>query len=119
MKVYHGYKSAQFKIENHINSRYGFPCLFFTDNIELAKNYSNNTVISAELNVQTVFDFNNGISHSLTFRNLIYSLRKKSVPVVKIRNVFDRPNENYPLELSDIYVVFDFNQINNIQLCTP
>lgn len=117
MPVYHGHPEKDFVLTNQA-SRYGFPVLFFTNNIILAKNYSKGGIIMAEIDYFQSFDYRGGISHSAHFRNLIHDLYKKGTPSVVIKNVYDSPNHEYSLEKSDLYVVFDFSRIKNIQPCT-
>lgn len=114
MIAYHGFNTEKFVIEKHINSRYGFPCLFFTNDKKLALNYSNdeNKIIEILLFPEKTIDFKSNVSYSLNFRNLIYQLRNESLNVVEIKNVYDRPNDSFELIKSSIFVVFNFDKIN-------
>jgi len=124
---YFGTHTTDFKIENHINSRYGFKALFFTNNIELAELFANyhakknnqkkGYVYKADfIRIDHNVDFNGHISHSSTFRNLIYNLQSKFFKVVQIKNVYDYPSDELKKFInSDIVIVFDFNFINKIE----
>ena len=114
MIVFHGHNKDEFVIQKHINSRYGFPCLFFSSNINLALNYGKN-VIKLDISPIKTIDFKGKISHSLEFRNLIYSLRNENSKSVLIKNVYDRPNDTASLEFGDILVVFDLITIQNFE----
>ena len=114
MIFYHGHnKDSNFKIENHISSRYGFPCMFFASNIELAKNYASNSdnIVQIDFIPNHIIDYQKKRTFSNEFRNLIYQLRNEGHDSVLIKNVFDNPDANYMLELSDILVVFNLDII--------
>ena len=116
--VYHGTREA-LKLENRVSKRYGLVVLFFTDEIRLAKNYSkNDTVYKVALKADKVIDFNGQVSHSARFRNLVFQMSKEGHDVVAITNVYDRPNDQYPLEKSTIYIVFEIDKIKNLEKCT-
>lgn len=114
MIFYHGHKNNKgFKIEKHICSRYGFPCIFFASNIELAYNYADNSdnVIQIDFIPNHTIDYERKRTYSNDFRNLIYKLRNEGHDSVLIKNVYDNPDGNYTLELSDILVVFNLDII--------
>jgi hypothetical protein len=114
---YHGHIEKEFWVNPYQNSRYGFPCIFFTDNIELAQCYGS-TIISASIPIQKKIDFGNKISHSLEFRNLIYKLKNEKCNSVAIENVYDRPNDDHLLHKATIVVVFNLEILRNKNLCT-
>lgn len=113
--VYHGSRKP-LKIINERSPRYGIPVIFFTDSAMLASMYSAKPyfVVKADIESDHRIDFKGHVSHSSEFRNLIFRLSKEGHDVVAIENVYDRPNDNYPLEKSTIYVVFNFEKINNL-----
>jgi hypothetical protein len=124
---YFGTHISDFKIENHINSRYGFKALFFTSSLEVAELYANfhakknrkqnGYVYQADIiRIEHVVDFRGYISHSSTFRNLVYNLQSKGCRSVAIRNVYDYPSEELMRMIkSDITIVFDFIRIIKIE----
>lgn len=125
MKFYHGTYLTDFVIENHIDSRYGFKCLFLTNNLQLAKLYAKyhsdkkkckGSVYVMDLPIGKTYDFNFGLTYSALFRNLIYSLFEKEVPSVLIKNVIDYPSDKFKdFIISDILVVFDLAIIQNVE----
>jgi hypothetical protein len=113
MIFYHGHNNKIIKFENHINSRYGFKCIFMTNSKELAYQYGNFIYEKEFYNIYTnSIDFNGKVSYSLEFRNLIHKLFKEGKKMILIKNVYDRKSDNLPLIKSDILVIFD------IILCT-
>lgn len=108
MKFYHGFKGKELLINKNINSRYGFPCLFFSTEIELANQYSEGNILTIEYTPSKEVDFNSKVSYSLEFRNLILKLRNEHHISALIKNVYDRENENKQLIKSDILVIFVF-----------
>ncbi|HBK82656.1 MAG TPA: hypothetical protein DDZ41_03530 [Flavobacterium sp.] len=115
MQFYHGHNVSHFfQFEKHITSRYGFPCIFMTDNKELALQYGKFIYTKEFHNIYaTSIDFKGKVSYSLEFRNLIHQLFKEGKQSVLIKNVYDRKDESLPLLKSDILVIF------NIDLCIP
>ncbi len=114
-RVYHGCKN-KLNIQNKTSSRYGIVVLFFTTEIRLARMYGNtiDNVYQTELKPDKTVDFKGRVSHSSQFRNLIFQLSKEGYDVVAIENIYDRPNDNYPLEKSTIYVVYDISKLQNV-----
>ena len=122
MKVYRADTKNDFKLLNHVNSRYGFNALFFTTNIELAEKYAesfNNkgTIYEFELNpILDSVDYKGRISHSSHFRSLIHRLYKEGKSSVIIKNVYDYPSfKSYYPNKSDLIVVFDFSEIISLK----
>jgi hypothetical protein len=125
---YFGTHISDFKIESHINSRYGFKALFFTNNIEVAELYAKyhatknrkkvGYIYRAEFaTIQHSVDFNSHVSHSSVFRNLVHSLQSKFYKTVKVKNVYDYPSEDMMKFIkSDIIIIFDFNFIHKIEM---
>ena len=108
---YHGHNIENFiKFEKHINSRYGFPCIFMTDEKKLALQYGKKIFQKEFYNINlNSIDFKGKLSYSLEFRNLIYKLFQEDKKMVLIKNVYDRKNENLPLVKSNILVIFDLS----------
>lgn len=108
---YHGHNIENFvKFEKHIASRYGFPCIFMTDQKELALQYGKNIFKKEFYNINAnSIDFKGKLSYSLEFRNLIYKLYQEGKKMVLIKNVYDRKTENLPLIKSNILVIFDLS----------
>ena len=119
-QAYHGSKDVDFEPNEFIKSRYGFPVLFFTDNKILSSYYATpkGKIFKTELRTNKKIDFGGEFSYSLKFRNLVHLLHHQQYDVVEITNVYDRPNDNFPLEKSTIYVVFNFSKIQNLTKCT-
>lgn len=116
--VYHGCRQ-ELKLENRTSSRYGLVVLFFTTELRLAKMYAKGTdnIYKLSLEADKIVDFNGQVSHSSRFRNLVFRLSKRGCDIVAITNVYDRPNDSYPLEKSTIFIVFDIEKIKNITKC--
>ena len=113
MIFYHGHNNKLINFENHINSRYGFPCVFMTDSKQLASQYGEFIYQKEFYNIYAnSIDFKGKVSYSLEFRNLIHKLFKEGSKMILIKNVYDRKTNNLPLIKSDILVIFD------IRLCT-
>ena len=108
---YHGHNIENFiKFEKHINSRYVFPCIFMTDEKDLALQYGKKIFQKEFYNINiNSIDFKGKLSYSLEFRNLIYKLFQEGKKMVLIKNVYDRKNENLPLVKSNILVIFDLS----------
>lgn len=116
--VYHGSRN-ELKLENRISPRYGLAVLFFTTEIRLAQQYSHGgPVYKTQLKADKVIDFKGRVSHSAPFRNLVFKMSKEGHDVVAVTNVYDRPNDSYPLEKSTIFIVFDIAKIKNLEKCT-
>ena len=128
MKFYRGDIVENFKVANTL-SRYGFPALFFSSDIELARIYAKykskqshkmtgGYVHEFEINrPRRVHDFNFEISHSRIFRNLIHDFKNKGYPSVLIKNVMDYPSETCNhFDYTDICVVFFMSEIIEVKI---
>lgn len=120
MKYYRGDSNADFQVSEGMNSRYGFPAIFFTSSKKLAQNYAKHltrnrlrtgSVYAFEYSQNRVkVDFQFKISHSAEFRNLIHTLKSRNIPSALIYNVIDYPSEQFKeYSVSDILVVFDLS----------
>lgn len=129
MIFYRGSSSENFKIESHINSRYGFRALFFTNDIFLAKLYARyranekglkhgGFLYKAEIqSVDKIIDFNSEITHCAKFRNMIHQEFHNNNKTILIRDCYDYPSKEYfELIKSDVLTVFDLSQIKKIEL---
>jgi hypothetical protein len=113
--LYHGTTSKI--IIPGVPSRYGFPAMFYTNNMKLAHNYAKYWSEKNELpalvrkrtiepeQIDKIVDFELKVTHAGGFRNLILSLRGHKI--VRIKNCLDRPSEKYPLVMGDIFVFFE------------
>ena len=119
MKVYMGTHSANFEILDNINSRYGFPALFFTNNLHLARLYATHYAKENDLSGGYVYEFEirspdevidwNNFSYSAEFVQKINDLYNEKHKSAALRNVIDFPKQDYSrFVYSDIYIVFDF-----------
>jgi hypothetical protein len=127
MIYYFGTYLEEFKIESHILSRYGFPSLFLTTDIELAKLYAKyhadknkkekGFIYQFEVfRIGETIDYKGSFTYSSHFRNYIFDCKKRNIDSVIIKNTYDCPSEKYSqLIKSDILVVFDFALIKSIK----
>lgn len=126
MKFYHGSKYKNLKLLPHITSRYGFAAFFATPDRDLAIKYSyfnyqkfgSGFLYAFEANEDLpVIDFQNKISHSYPFRNLIYQLKNEHHEAVLIKNVIDYPNEELAVyKTSTILIIFNLEIITNLKM---
>lgn len=128
MNFYHGTSTENLKIERHITSRYGFACMFFSNEIQLAslfaksvsskKKQNNGFIYELQFSLfSKVIDYKNGVTYSADFRNLIFKLFKEGYSSVLIKNAFDYPCDNFKdLIKSDILVIFDLDVIGELKL---
>lgn len=105
-------KDKKFEFNYSKTSRYGFKAIFFTNNQILTDLYLKENkgecieIISPKIDL--ILDFNNKISYSPEFRNLIHELSRSRVRNALIKNVIDFPSkENKTFLPSDILVFFD------------
>lgn len=123
MIVYRGDSSNQWSIKPWLKSRYKFPALFFTTNIELAKLYSlhktnlksNSFIYEASIigEVPSV-DFLFMDTFTYSFKNLVTDSYKNRMKCLRICNCIDYPSERLKVSYrSDIIAVFDFSSIKN------
>lgn len=113
--IYHGTKT-EIDFVTLKNSRYGFPCLFFTDSIELASSFAGKSgcIYQAPIPfLNKTVNFNHKPTFSSEYRNLIFKLYQDQINC-KIENIYDRPNENYPWEKSTIYVLFNLKNLKKV-----
>ncbi len=130
MIVFHGTHIKDWKPEAHISSRYGFSAIFCTDDPHLAKLYAEyyarhvpslgNKGYLYRFEIPDIgmeFDFERQITYASNFRNLMYKVNDSCHTIAKIKNCYDWPCEALrDLVMNDIYVVFDFKLIRNIEL---
>lgn len=126
MKFYHGCKYENLKIETHIRSRYGFTAIFLTPSKELAVQYAYYNYLKYGKGYLYAFeiiepsheiDFNNGVSHSMVFRNLVYKLQKEQHASVLIKNVIDYPSEKVAnFKSFDVLIIFNLDLINGFKM---
>ena len=125
MKYYHGTQHDKLKLQPHINSRYGFNAFFGavkrTDAINYAyhnfKKFGSGYLYSFRVEGDLpVIDFENRISHSAPFRNLMYKLKKEKHQAVLIKNVIDYPNQELAqYNSSTLIIIFDLEIITNLK----
>lgn len=126
MKLYIGNGQKDFKVEAWKVSRYGFRALFLTPDVDLAlmfarqaaidnPNYNKGYVHSFEVNAYMAeYCFENRVSHSSTFRNLLFLLKQKAISAAKITKVIDYPSAAFKHSNSyDIVVIFNFELLKN------
>ena len=126
MKLYHGTKTKELKIEKHIRSRYGFSAFFATPNKTLAIQYAYHNFLkfntgylyAFNFNVDPfVVDFKKSVSHSSVFRNLVFQLQKSHHESVLIKNVIDYPTESLATYTpSEILIIFNLDLIQGIKM---
>ena len=126
MKLYHGTRTKDLKIETHIRSRYGFSAFFATPNKELAIQYAYHNFLKFNKGYLYAFNFNedpfvvdfkNSVSHSMVFRNLVFNLQKEHHESVLIKNVIDYPSERIATyKPSEIVIIFNLELIQDIKM---
>ena len=67
-------------------------------------------------NISKTIDFDNKITYSSEFRNLILKLALENHQSVLIKNCIDYPSDVSNMVCADILVVFDFDIIKNLKL---
>jgi hypothetical protein len=126
---YIGASTDSFKIQKWKRSRYGINAIFFSMDTSLARLYAchhadneNNKnggfVYEAEIEgLFHVVNYNNDISYSSKYRNLILKLHKSKHKAVIIKNVMDYPSQKlFTSNSNDIVVVFDLDLIKSIKI---
>ncbi len=129
MKFYRGDASEEFKVKRFKTSRYGFNALFFTTNIEVARLYASHRakeegkynggfVYEFELpEADHIIDYQNKITYSPNFRNLMYTLNKTELDSVYLENTFDYPSKELIKYIkSDLLVIFNLDLIKKYKL---
>jgi len=125
-KYYRGDKSVNFSIKN-IASRYGFPAIFLTTNIELARDYAYSLAREKQImgggflyefdiiNNFFIHDYKFQDSYHGNFKKLIIDFKIQNKKIVKIKNVIDYPKK-YKNSISDLIVIYDFLMIKSFKL---
>lgn len=126
LEVYHGTDSGGFTVFEAKESKNGEKNIeggfWFTKNKELAKDYSGNKetskVYSSYLNIKNpyIIDANNQNWYNIngkTTRQIALEAKEKGYDGVIYKNVID------PFESTDVYVVFNSNQIKNVDNTNP
>jgi hypothetical protein len=130
MIFYHGNCIADFEINRFKDSRYGFPALFLTTNIELARLYAlwhyrqtwahgGGMVYEIEVNIGfcDVTDWGGHNSYTPDFRNKIRYWQQCGHSGLLLQNVVDYPHKSLRVPLlSDILVVYKLDNIKQIIL---
>lgn len=126
MKFYHGTQIENLKLQPYINSRYGFTAFFGAAEKDLAikyafHNYKKNGhgyLYSFEVDQELpVVDFENRISHSSVFRNLVYKLQREKHQAILIKNIIDYPSEELAqYNTGTILIVFNLEIITNLKM---
>lgn len=128
MKLYHGTGVKDFNPEKHINSRYGFQALFFTDKIQIAELYAKHHKEQNKkkegyvyeidfFDFDKIIEYNYELSYSGSFRRLIIDLHKQNYNSVFIKNVTDYPSTKLITYLSsNILVLYNIDLIKKILL---
>lgn len=128
MLYYHGNNEKDFTVNPHKNARYGFPALFFTPNIDLARLYAvhhyrktqrhgGGFVYAIELpdTLACTRDWQNQSTHTPQFKNLICQAATGHIDLLQIKNCLDYPSKELRLlAISDILVCFDTQIITEI-----
>ncbi len=121
---YHG-TSLGFQLSKARKSRYGFWALFFTDQVELAKNYAKFHSLSSLKNkgclieieppsISKVFDLKYESTYTADFRRLILAEKKLRTKVLLLKNTLDSPSlKRFAPMSSNILVVYDHSIIQN------
>jgi hypothetical protein len=122
MKIYRGDNTRNFKVNKRTNSRYGFPALFFSTKVDLARLYAEYKALDGgdatvykfdTIMAMPSVDFNGKESYSGEFVDLIHRLKGSGAKAVRITNVFDYPSQDFKgNNNSDIVAIFDFSVIN-------
>lgn len=128
MEYFRGDANPDFKVGEYFRSRYGFPALFFTSNLNLARAYAqyhtrklekkgSGFIFSFEApDYIPEYDYKHSLSHSRHFRKLIYDFYHEGCEIIKLKNVVDYPSSEFAdYTASDILVVFNLKLIKNLK----
>lgn len=126
---YRGSSSKDFQVKRHVDSRYGFPALFFSSELEIARlyaahnarekhNHAGGYVYSMEImEPMKRIDYKFKVTRCAHFRNLMYELFNSGMDSALVRNALDFPSSDTRQFLdSDILVVFDLSIIPAMEL---
>lgn len=130
MVFYHGNCQTDFEIDPLKRSRYGFPALFLTTSIDLARQYAlwhyrqtwaNGGGLVYQIKLEKVWfdvcEWGGCSSYTPDFRNKIQAWQKIGHAGLWIQNVSDTPQKKvYAPLLSDILVVYNVANIKSITL---
>lgn len=130
MIVYHGTFDSEFLPNEFVNNRYGFVGVFCSPDRELAEKYAEfykyhnkgyrkkGFLFQLEVpDKMKRFDYKGKITYALEFRNLIYQIRDKQLPIAMITNCYDYPcRELEYYAKNDIVLVMKPSLIKNTRL---